>query len=611
MTKKRKFGQRRPSGASFIALILVISFFVVLPLSLLGFEFSRFLLMQQQLHAVTDSAALAGTAALASSPQGFTYAQLQTLAMNVAAQTFEQNSILQTNFSTTNVVTHLNTGQSQAAPPPHTAVLNISLLDQNGNPQPIGSTTATTMQVQGIYSDSPIFAGNLLTIAKTETAWAVSNGGLPQLDLALCFDISGSMDDQTPVTLVNRYWDPTNQYASYTKVATGTIFALCGPPNTGTGLNATQPQNLSFAAYGAPSNQNTFVFSEGSYSPAYPGVNPQIGLRANPTFPAGSLCPEQGRPPGNYQKSNPGLLSGNGIDPAHYANGFTDMVVQVNGWSIESCVEASRGNLEDPVNLKNGQGQHNINPAVNVAPAAGNYQKYWSAVAQAATPISLARTAASNFFSTMNISTNGHFMLETFTDTAGVSAGGLYTGTNDNIDPNYAAGGTGQFGLPLIALDSTQSNYQQVLNAIQGSAGPPVTGPLNAEGNTDIADSLKEAIKELIDPTKVRPSAKKAIVLFTDGVPNQPGGTIAAGDSAALAQATSANTNNIPIYTIGLSQNPQIKPLEDALLGDGQGGSGNGIAKISGNNAIYVSVTTPTQLDQAFQTIARSLVVLQ
>src|ERR1700733_4118927 len=270
MSKKRKFGPRKASGASFIALILVISFFVVLPLSLLGFEFSRFLLMQQQLHAVTDSAALAGTAALASSPQGFTYAQLQQLAMNVAAQTFEQNSILQTNFSTANVTTHLNTGQNMAAPPSHSAVLNITLLDQNGNPQPIGSTTATTMQVQGIYSDTPIFVGNLLSIAKVETAWAVSNGGLPQLDLALCFDISGSMDDQTPVVLINRYWDPTNKYASYKTVASGTIFSLCGPPDTGTGLNATQPQNLSFAAYGPPSNQHTFVFSESSYSPASP-----------------------------------------------------------------------------------------------------------------------------------------------------------------------------------------------------------------------------------------------------------------------------------------------------------------------------------------------------
>jgi hypothetical protein len=564
--------------------------------------------MQQQLHAVTDSAALAGTAALASSPQGFTYAQLQTLAMNVAAQTFEQNSILQTNFSPANVVTHLNTGQSQAAPPAHTAVLNITLLDQNGNPQPIGSTSATTMQIQGIYSDTPIFVGNLLTIAHVETAWAVSNGGLPQLDLALCFDISGSMDDQTPVVLVNRYWDPTHNYCSYKQVAAGTIFSLCGPPDTGTGLNATQPQNLSFAAYGPPSNQHTYVFSESSYAPNSP--NPLLGLRANSAFPAGVLTPEQGRPPGNFQKSNPALLNGNGLNPFAYSNGFTDMVVLVNGWNVETCVEASRGNLEDAVNLKNGQGGININPAI-AAPAAGSYKQYWSAVSQAASPIGLARTAAANFFSTMNISTNGHFMLETFTDTPGVSATGLYTGTNDNVDANYAAGGTGQFGLPLIALDKTQSNYQQVLNAIQGSAGPPVTGPLNAEGNTDIADALAEAIKELTNSAQFRPAAKKAIVLFTDGVPNQPGGTIAAGDAAALAQAHVANGKNIPIYTIGLSQNPQIKPLEDQLLGDGQGGSGNGIAQISGNSAIYVSVTNPTQLDQAFQTIARSLVVLQ
>jgi Mg-chelatase subunit ChlD len=115
----------------------------------------------------------------------------------------------------------------------------------------------------------------------------------------------------------------------------------------------------------------------------------------------------------------------------------------------------------------------------------------------------------------------------------------------------------------------------------------------------------------LTDASKYRNQAKKAIILFTDGVPNEPGGSAAAAQTAAFSSASKANSKSIPIYTIGLSQNAAIKPQEDALLGDNKGGSGKGIAFLSGNNAIYVSVTKSADLNKAFQTIARSLVVLQ
>lgn len=96
--------------------------------------------------------------------------------------------------------------------------------------------------------------------------------------------------------------------------------------------------------------------------------------------------------------------------------------------------------------------------------------------------------------------------------------------------------------------------------------------------------------------------------MFTDGVPNLPGGD-AAAKAAAFSEADLAKSKSIPIYTIGLSQNAAIKPLEDAVLGDNA--ANPGIAYRSGNNAIYVSVTNSADLNSAFQTIARSLVVLQ
>lgn len=617
--------RRSRRGVSTIVLVLVIAFFVILPLALLGFEIGRINLARVELQHVTDAAALAGTAALASSPEGMSYTQVQELAMEVANQTFKQNSILETTFTAANVVCNANNGVVETNPPLHSAILNISLLDQNGDPQPTGSQTATTIRVNSYFTARTIFASSILPIMPQATVSAFSDGGLPKLDIILCYDLSGSMDDQTQVSFVRRYWNPSLNYVGYNTIASGKIYDSTQPPNTGTGLNCLRPQNLSYASYPAPSNQNPKIFSEGAFPPA----NALNGLRGNQftypvgslpapldsftKYPAGALVPEQGWPPGNFDPTAPSNLSGNGINPNVYANGFTDMVVQVPGVgpytfpNIETCVEASRGNLEDPAILKQSQGGGLINPALPPAQA-GYYNAYWSQVQNTADPIAASRQAASDFFYIMNVSSNGHFALSTFADTAGSAAGSVWSGTNLNADPAYTGAGTGVFPVPLIALSQTQSNYDEVRNAINGGSGTPPLGPT---GKTNIAESLDRAITELTDSTKFRPGAKRAIVLFTDGVPNMPGGDLTVASNAAKDQARRARTHGIPIYTIGLSQNPDIQPAEDDLLGDGLHGTGRGIAFLSKNGAIYISVTSSSQLRQAFQTIARSLVVLQ
>ncbi len=616
--------RRSSRGASTIVLVLFVAFFIILPLSLLGFEIGRVNLVRSELQNVTDAAALAGTAALASSPEGMTYTQVQQLAMDVAGQTFQQNSILDNKFTTANTTCNTNNGTIGTNPTVGTAILNITLLDQNGNPQPTGSKTATTIRVNSYYSVNTCFASQILPIMPAAVVSAFSDGGLPKLDIILCYDLSGSMDDQTPVNFVKRYWDPAANYVNYSSVGAGKIYDVCAPPNTGTGLNCLRPQNLAYASYPSPSNGNPKIFSEG----AFPSPNPLNGLRGNQftypvgslpaplsaatKYPAGAIVPEQGWPPGNFDPTNPSSLNGNGVNPNYYPNGFTDMIVQVpssggfNFPNYATCVEASRGNLENASVLKQSQGGGTINPTLPT-PQAGYYNAYWKAVQEMADPIAASRQAASDFFYIMNVSSNGHFALSTFADAAGTGAGSNWSGTNLSIDSAYTGGGTGAFPVPLIELGKTASNYDAVVDAINGTA---TTLPLGPTGKTNIADSLQRALNELKNTAKFRPGAKRAIVLFTDGVPNLPTDTTTAA-IAAKAQASAAKAEGIPIYTIGLSQNPAIKPAEDALLGDFKNGSGKGIAYLSGNNAIYISVTSSTQLRQAFQTIARSLVVLQ
>ncbi len=626
MNNMSRISQRR-KGASTVVIVLLIAFFVVLPLSLMAFEIGRMVLAQQELKNVSDSAALSGTAALASSPQGMSVAQLHDLAMQVAEQTFEQNSILSTPFNTVNVVANRNNGTRTTNPAPQTAVLNITLLDQNGTPQPTGSSTATTMQIESFFNAPTAFPSHLLPIAPSAIVRALSNGGLPELDIFLCFDVSGSMDDQTPVQFVRRYWDPGAGYVNYSTVRSGNIYDSTNPPKTGTGLNVARPQNLAYASYPSPSNGIPQIFSEG----AFPAPNNLLNLRGNqftypagslpspipPTatkYPTGTLTNEQGWPPGNFDPTLTSNLNGNGVNPNSYANGFTDMIAQVpdmGGFTfpnIQTCLEASRGNMESVDILKQSQGGGTVNPSLPT-PRPGYYNAYWSQVENnIAQPITDARRAASNFYYIMNVSANSHFGLETFADQAGTSRTSVWNGTTRNVDRDFPHAGTGSFPVPLIALHQTNSNYVDARDAINGTG--TFTKPIGPTGATNISDAMKEAIDELIDNSKTRSTAKRAIVLFTDGTPNLPGGEGPA-KSACITQARRAKGAGIPVYTIGLSQNNAITGDQDALLGDNRNGSGKGIAFESGNGAIYIRVNNSRDLDKAFQTIARSLVVLR
>src|SRR5271163_4904560 len=239
----RQPGFRNSKGISTLALILVFAFCVILPLGLFAFELSRFFLIQEELHNITDSASLAGTAAMASSPSpptvnsatgvAWTPNDRQYTAMVVAAETFAQNSILQNQFSlqsipassdgtpgytapsgttNTNVGANMNPSPPQAQSPAlHNAILNILLTTATGTQVTIGNPAAQ-IKVQAYYSDAPVFLGSLaqgnmfvnLGTSPKYTVMATSNGGLPAMDIMLCFDCSGSMDDQTTVWFVNR-----------------------------------------------------------------------------------------------------------------------------------------------------------------------------------------------------------------------------------------------------------------------------------------------------------------------------------------------------------------------------------------------------------------------
>jgi hypothetical protein len=164
---------------------------------------------------------------------------------------------------------------------------------------------------------------------------------------------------------------------------------------------------------------------------------------------------------------------------------------------------------------------------------------------------------------------------------------------------------------------------------------------VGAYGGTNIADALDEALSMMFgpnhpgDPTTTpgclggsynngaprpalnlsRPGATRAIILFTDGLPNgggdsmtQNGTSINVSWTYSQAEAKAANSAGIPIYTIGLCEVPIEQTYQTNVLTDAKGT--NGIAALSANGATFAQTTSSSGLTALFQNVARQLVQL-
>lgn len=644
----RPFIARRQTGVGFIVLTLLTAVFMILPAGLFAFELMRFNLISQELRNVTDASALAGSATIASAPRDMQLANIHDMAVETAAITFEQNSVGMTRFDPSNVEVHAYQTNSDPPKTAHQAILNISLQDSAGTYQERGSKEVKRVNVVAHYRETPAFAA-FIGIQPSFVVSAVATGGLPKLDLFICFDLSGSMDDQTQIQSVKRFWngakDSKYQQVEYQVLANDSIYKVFRPPSTGTSVNAFWPQNLSYGAYGGMSGNGTpWIWSEG----AYPLPNKMATLRAggkpnltppDPPEPPPEAqepdrwqtfdCPEQGCPPGNYDPDHPDDRKGNHVDPDAYPNGYTDLVVKVqnnNGFvypNIETCLEASRGNLENTKVFDKSKGGANRKTNIalkGVTPKHGYYVNYWSQVQASRQPFNEARDALLKFIETSSLCADVHFGFSTFSNAVGMDPRDHWSWriTYSKIDRRYKAGGLDWYPLPLISLDRRDSNVPWIFLDFDGVRGignidgipDEHTLGLGPYGTTHIAGSLQTAIGQLCDPARSRSDAKKAIILFTDGVANEPI-DLQSASSFALKEAKEACNNGIPIYTVGFAQNPDIIPQQAWLLGDNTNGSGQGIAYWSGNHARYIQVTESKQLLEAFRSIARSMAVLK
>lgn len=583
----RLLSHRNAGGQSVVVMVVVIALLILCPIGLFSFEVNRAESCRQQLRAACESAALAAAATLASQ-DNLDPVEGHTQAMQTALTSFQQNSVLGVSLRDAAI------GGSEDVPESEKSSLFIEFLDPNSDNQPvtIGDPDGKIVRVTASFGLKPAF-GQFLGIG-TVPMRVTNSGGVPDLDVVLCFDVSGSIDDQTRVSFVKREWngDTATGNIRYTIASTrsgapagtranGRLYDILGPVPSGTRVNAMAPQYLSLST---SSTRWPLTFSETG--------TPTRGLRG--TTEAGSR-------PGNRGSST--ITSGT-------AYHFTDLVVNIDGRNtfagittpdgyafpnIGTVVEAARGNLENNTVFVNSGANRSL--PTNIQPRAGYKAKYLQLAAEALSPLGEAQRASADFFTIMNTNTRGHFSLICFSDNAGVTATTTYN--ESNVDDTYTPAGTANFPIPNIALNPATgvTNYSTITSVL------PTT---RATTSTNIGEALSRAVGQL--RSNSRPGSKKAIVLFTDGMPTAPASD---PEGNARAAARSARDAGIPIYSIGLAQNPEIIPGEvRCLTHTNSSPTTGGVSGIAGNGGVFFLVTDAADLRKTFENIARQLVAL-
>ena len=343
---------RKFKGSAIVTLMIFFMVFVVMTLGLLGYEFARYQLCLAQLKSLCDAASLAGSLELSSiTSAGLAYASNpnnnpsgsptwapnpaypppgassnQWYAMQAAAIMFTlnqgSNSVQSILGNATSLITTFNydTAQVSLSPPgPNKCNLAIGWIDTQTD-QPTSNMSdpnAKIMTVNATYGYQPAFFNLLHLPASFNLPLSIgSRAGGNMIDLALCFDLSGSMDDQTPMILVQR-----SVNNNYVDVVNGTFPSAAYVPGNDNLSIYTVPQTTSGiigynTVYNLQSNGSPLGAVAGALYPkalAYYGygTNPATGAQIPFDYlsnyywsiPQGGFCQQQ-KPP-IYLASNP------------------------------------------------------------------------------------------------------------------------------------------------------------------------------------------------------------------------------------------------------------------------------------------------------------------
>ncbi len=608
--------RRSRRGATLVVMCLMMGMVIIPMIGFLAFEIARAFTMHAQLRHACQAAALAGVARMASS-DSLTLITTHNDTISAARDFFKANAINEYSLSSAS-----NVSSKSHNPSGNASSVFVELLNVNNQPVNLGNIDGRIVHVVGAFGLVPVF-GKFLGLGGPYTIRADANGQVPNIDLALPFDTSGSIDDQTPISAICAYWDTRG---------------------TTSGTNPTADDRVSFrlANNGTKDGNGRMydVFNNPS-APSPTGLSVQAGPMQNLSIINGDTGAGDGNrfqfhntlrntnsvngPPGN----TPGTSGSTGVlvsfTPTQSSTNkyFTHLVVNTNTDSAgkakypmffgsirvdniaEHCALAA-GWLDSTTAYNTAKLALNQNPSmpIDIPVSGSNKSTYDSAIWSHLEPISSAQDAAKEFFNIMHNNTDSHFALTTINTNSPTTT---TSKSDEKIASNYGIAGSHSWPEPAVALDTNNDNYNSIMTAI------PTTC---AGGSTNISGAIVVCRNWL--KTKNRPGVDRHLIIFTDGQQTTSGDPI--------AESATCKTDKITVHAIGLAQNSYIVQGEVDTLNNeypksytytNENGSTAtcsatklGCAGKGLNKGLFYLVTDTQKLRWAFENLARHLVQL-
>lgn len=211
MTKQ--FQSRKSVGQGVLALSALVGLIIIPLIGIFSFEIARYQHGVNQLNANCDSAALAGAAMLVTSKfqrkqdRQKRFAEATKAAQNAFKSTFSQTNSQLNDVLGSTLRTAVDVGKDGTltlGTQPGDCTYKIQTVDpSNLNVVEPTDDKAKAIKVSAQFTARPAFSkflglGALVPIVSRAVA------GIPVLDVVVCFDVSGSMDDSSRVAFVNR-----------------------------------------------------------------------------------------------------------------------------------------------------------------------------------------------------------------------------------------------------------------------------------------------------------------------------------------------------------------------------------------------------------------------
>lgn len=655
---------RRPaSGQMIIVLGAVIALVIIPMIGLFVFELNRYQFAQQALAKACDAAALAGGAKLISAEvnaaAGDAQArrtQKQKQAIAAAINFMRKQRILGVDLA--NLQDNSPNQLTSSGMGPNECRVTAYPADPGSNYSPValGSENGTAIRIDAVFTEVPSFVKHVGI--NQVPVFATASSGAPRLEIVLCLDMSGSMDDSTRISLVRKQLrttaageadfadnppPPEPAYASKVEEVCGAEPPEVTDPNA-PGYQEWQDwsdcksqfcatyndqKNAYEQAYDATKNNpNNFYWD---YLVIASGQLRAVFERNGVTFqPSGTQInalphrhlqfTNQPYTPKNYPfRYNPG-----DVDNCNGGSGFTDIVV-----NLDSKVGAQPWPPEQPILTNNvfepssgpdpdGFSFVSIADLVEAARGTANANDAWGAYKNSTqTQWSVGfggdnkrqayeKDAKYYVQPAATVIDAAKAFIDALADSGrnikmGVAGYDTQVVDYDTLpdDPNAA---DNQFE----RADVVKVNEEGVERLIPLVDLYPLSNPAYVEflkGRLDLMYSLRttnmnsallQAKKMLDRPNAPARGVKRLIVLFSDGQFTE---------DPPFATASDCGTKKIAINTIGLAQNADLQSSMMNTL--------TSITNNAGNGGIFLSAPSAQEVKKAFLMLARRLVKLQ